>query len=208
VALALPVIDRHIDFISELAAQTRKRTKKTELEIGFTEKRDNLEHIIYFYCHGRGSSDAGVANLTVPGLVLTDDAVTAFDFEAWAAGKDLPNSPFIFINACQGGQMQTMFYKSFAVELLRQGAAGLVGAQIDVPAVFAAEYARQVLEKFFSKGKDRVRMGPLLREVNQNMWDTHNNPLGLVYSLYRGVNCFIDWPESDRQAPGPPPSPA
>ena len=39
-------------------------------------------------------------------------------------------------------------------------------------------------------------MGPLMREVNRAMWDTRNNPLGLVYSLYRGVDCFIDWPKT------------
>jgi hypothetical protein len=40
-----------------------------------------------------------------------------------------------------------------------------------------------------------------LREVNREMWDKHNNPLGLIYSLYRGVNCFIDWTEDTAASP-------
>jgi hypothetical protein len=192
--LKLPVIDAHINFIGGLAGEKRiKRTKKTELAFGFKEERARLERIIYFYCHGHGSSDEAGISLNVPHLVLTDGVITASDFEDWSEGQHLPTSPLIFINACQGGQMQTMFYEHFAKELLKEGAAGVIGPQIDVPAVFASAYGQLVFAEFF--GKAPIRMGPLLLELNRAMWDTHNNPLGLVYSLYRGVNCFIDLAE-------------
>ena len=100
------------------------------------------------------------------------------------------------INACQGGQMTTLFYKSFAKQLLREGAVGLIGPQIDVPAVFASAYGELLLQQFLARSSESVRrLGPLMQSVNQTMWDTHKNPLGLVYSLYHGVNCFIDWPQ-------------
>jgi hypothetical protein len=128
---------------------------------------------------------------------MTDDVVSAYDFERWANGTKLPTSPLVFINACQGGQMTTMFYKSFAVELLHEGVVGLVGTQIDVPAVFAVQYAKEIFEKFFDRPTTKKqRLGPLVRKVNQKLWDQNNNPLGLVYSLYRGINCFIDWTEA------------
>jgi hypothetical protein len=91
--------------------------------------------------------------------------------------------------------MTTMFYKGFAVELLKQGAVGLVGAQVDIPAVFAAEYAARVFRELFTKD-NQVRLGRQLRDTNQDLWVNHYNPLGLVYSLYRGVNCFIDWSQA------------
>lgn len=189
----LPFIAGHITSISELVAAPRiRRTKIAELELDFTNNRASLERILYFYCHGLSTGD-DVSK--PPRLILTDGDIKAADFEYWSKGDTpLPTNPLIFINACQGGQMQTLFYRSFAVTLLKQGAAGLVGAQIDVPAVFAAEYGERVFNAFFKKGKKPVLMGPLLNKVNRAMWDKHNNPLGLIYSLYRGVNCFIDWP--------------
>jgi hypothetical protein len=192
--LKLPVIDSHIRSIGELVAEPRiRRTKKAELKLDFTSKRESLERILYFYCHGRGTGP-DITKPIDPHLILVDGEIKASDFEDWADGdKPLPTKPLIFINACQGGQMQTMFYQSFAVTLMKQGAVGLIGAQIDVPAVFAAEYAERVFRAFLAESKEPVRMGPLLQKVSRSMWDDHKNPLGLIYSLYRGVNCFIDW---------------
>jgi hypothetical protein len=191
-ALELPAIDEHIEFLRGLGVKI-KRTKKSELELVFKRNRRNLERIVYFYCHGHGSGSG--ASISPPYLEMTDGSVSAFDFERWADGAKLPTSPIVFINACQGGQMSTMFYETFAVELLKEGVVGLIGAQIDVPAVFAAQYAKEIFEKFFDrKGTPKQRLGPLVREVNRKLWDKNNNPLGLVYSLYRGVDCFIDWP--------------
>ena len=193
-ALNLPIIDQHIEFLRGLGAKI-KRTKKSELELVFKKNRCNLERILYFYCHGHGSGSGG--SVSPPYLEMADDPVSASDFELWANGAKLPISPLVFINACQGGQMTTMFYKSFAVELLKEGAVGLIGAQIDVPAVFAAQYAKEIFEKFFDRtSTQKERFGPLLKKVNRKLWDTNNNPLGLVYSLYRGIDCFIDWPQA------------
>src|SRR5262249_27491704 len=104
-----------------------------------------------------------------------------------------PSNPLVFINACQGGQMTTLFYKTIAAEFLKQNATAVIGGQIDMPAVFAAEYARRLFTKFLdgSSGR-RIRLGPLMRELAQEFVNDHNNPLGLIYSLYRGVDCFVD----------------
>lgn len=193
ITLQLPAIDEHIEFLRRLGAKI-KRTKKSELELVFKQNRCNLERILYFYCHGHGSESG--SSTSPPYLEMTDDSVSAFDFELWADGAKLPTSPLVFINACQGGQMTTMFYESFAVELLNEGAVGLIGAQVDVPAVFAAQYATEIFEKFFDRANtQKERLGPLIKKVNRKLWDKNNNPLGLVYSLYRGIDCFIDWPD-------------
>jgi hypothetical protein len=194
--LGLPSVDDHFRRIGELPhVALIRRTLKRELEKAFTNEVAGLERILYFYCHGSGANDNGQISLEEAKLSLTDDFVSAADLQEWSGETLLPTNPLVFINACQGGQMTTVFYKSFAVELLKQGAVGLVGAQIDIPAVFAAEYACRVFRDLFTKGK-QIRLGRQLRDANRDFWDTHKNPLGLVYSLYRGVNCFIDWPEA------------
>jgi hypothetical protein len=194
--LELPAtaIDDHVAYMSRLGgSQQITRTKKAELCDDFTIRRGSLERIIYFYCHGTGSTDASNVNLQETHLRMTDDVVTAHDFELWSDDQDLPTTPLVFINACQGGQMTTMFYQTLAAELLKEGAVGLVGAQIDLPAVFAIEYARRLFKRFLKRNQSRIRLGPLIREVNRVLWNAHKNPLGLVYSLYRGADCFIDW---------------
>jgi hypothetical protein len=192
--LDLPVIDKHFHYISSLAGPACiRRALKSELRKAFQEGVARLERILYFYCHGHGATTSSGISLEEPNFSLTDACVSASDLEQWSGATQLPTRPLVFINACQGGQMTTMFYQSFAVELLKQGAIGLLGAQVDIPAVFAAEYARRIFGELLTKG-NQVRLGSLLRDTNQMYWNTYSNPLGLVYSLYRGVNCFINRP--------------
>jgi hypothetical protein len=193
-AFKLPIIDQHVQDIKALVTDgTIQRTKKAELHKAIMDNRDTLERILYFYCHGHGAdSDAG-PDLAKPHLVLSDgETVCADDFLDWADGK-LPTSPLIFINACQGGQMTSMFYETFAAALLNLGAVGLIGAQIDIPAVFAVEYGKRVLSQFLARQGSRTRLGRIMSEANRTFFDQHRNPLGFVYSLYYGVNCFINW---------------
>lgn len=180
-ALGLPAIDQHFDFISKRAGRTCcvRRTTKIQIQEAFTTTRDQLERILYFYCHGRGSTDGRCVNLRETQLIMTDESISAYDLQDWGGDTKLPTAPLLFINACQGGQMTTMFYKTLANEMLRQGAVGLVGAQIDIPALFATVYARCIFRKFLSRRVLPVRLGPLLRYANQLFWKKGNNPLGL-----------------------------
>ena len=184
------IIENHINVILEFAQNRNiKRTKKSKLELAFTRQRRALEPILYFYCHGVCGKDEP------PYLAFSDGNVQASDFQNWSldegdGANSLPTCPFVFINACKSGQIQTMFYRSFADELLREGAVGLIGPQVRVPVVFGSAYAEQIFTRFFT---GNTPMGLLVRDINQEMWDNHNNPLGLVYSLNRGVDCLIEW---------------
>ena len=90
--------------------------------------------------------------------------------------------------------MTTLFYQTVAERLLKKKASGLIGAQIDMPAIFAAEFAQQFFAGFFARqGEDRILIGPVLQAITRELLLKHKNPLGLAYSLYRGMDCFIDW---------------
>ena len=74
------------------------------------------------------------------------------------------------------------------------GASGVIGPQIDIPAVFAAEYAMRFFKGLLgvdNGGPEPV--GILMRRLAREFIDKHNNPLGLAYSLYRGMDCLVDW---------------
>jgi hypothetical protein len=171
-----------------------ERCKKAQLLRDLANK-NFPDRILYFFCHGTGSRDAeGRPNLEQTHLVLSDDPISASDI-AYALRDQvggLASHPVVFINACQGGQMETVFYRAIAAEFLRQNAVGVIGAQIDLPAVFADQYARQFFKALLSPGRKRRRVGPLMRLLTRRFWIKNNNPLGIAYSLYRGLDCFVD----------------
>jgi hypothetical protein len=100
------------------------------------------------------------------------------------------------LNACQGAQLNSVFYQGFANTFLSRDASAVIGPQTEIPAVFAGEFARRFLDAFFAGGRDRD--GNLVRQVGSILWDLrrefldrYNNPLGLLYSLYRGADVFL-----------------
>jgi hypothetical protein len=91
-----------------------------------------------------------------------------------------------------------MFYQTMATEFLRRNAASVIGTQITIPAVFAHQYALRFFKKFLKGSKEnaekidkQVRVGPLMHNLTKEFIDKYRNPLGLVYSLYKGADCFV-----------------
>jgi hypothetical protein len=143
------------------------------------------DQIIYFGCHGRVGSPAG--EYAGPAQLALGDQkpIRTSDFRDWLGVRKFTSNPFVFINACQGGQMSSRFYTAFGPPLLAKGANCLLGPQVDVPAVFAAEYAHRLFERFLRPG---TRLGDVVRDLTREFIDHHQNPLGLIFSLYRGLD--------------------
>jgi hypothetical protein len=169
--------------------------QKTKDELGAALDNDNFsDNVLFFCCHGRGSQVGNQTSLELPALKLTDpDLIYATDLNFWRRRRNgiLPSHPLVFINACQGGQMTNLFYRDVAAEFLKQQAVGLVGTQIDIPAIFACVYAKRFFHKLLDNRNNPMRVGPLMRELTREFIDTYNNPLGLAYSLYHGADCFV-----------------
>jgi hypothetical protein len=198
-------LPRHYAFFqgSGALACTRRETS-AELEKALRSSTFS-DQVVYFLCHGRGAGGPGDPTLGGAGVALSDDVlVRDIELDRWLSGRPLPTEPVVFINACQGGQLATIFYDSLARKFLEKRAKALIGPQVDIPTVFADEYAR----RFFGRllGRDAggpVRMGAIVRDLAREFFDRYRNPLGLVYSLYRGLDCFIDWPSQGPDQPGP-----
>ncbi len=194
--LNVKCIAPQLDFFkSQANIDLVERRRKDELERALSSK-SFADRIVYFCCHGAGARGPDGVSLERARVTLSDGQdITNTEIKYWLRDADgLPSQPVVFINACQGGQLTTIFYETLATELLRQKAVGLVGAQVDLPAVFAAEYAERFFKRFLGGAPgERVRIGPLMRDLAQQFVRDHNNPLGLVYSLYRGADCFVQW---------------
>jgi hypothetical protein len=169
-----------------------RRQWRQELESALRSESFS-DRILYFFCHGLGGGTPDDPTLGDARIALTDgEPIRTVDVENWLDGRSLPSRPFVFINACQGGQPKTIFYETLALLLLKRKALGLIGAQIDLPVLFAEEYARRFFQAFLDPpDSGALPIGPLMRDLTRQFIDAHRNPLGLVYSLYHGLDCYV-----------------
>ena len=137
--------------------------RKEDLTLAFQSGKFSDE-ITYFGCHG------GVPVEGAPYLKLKDgDPITAEDMDGWLPDPAwLRTRPVVFINACRGGKMSSLFFGTFGKKMLAKGANCVIGPQIDMPVEFATEYATRLFEQVLIPGRclgDIVR--DLAREVRQ-----------------------------------------
>jgi len=178
-------------FRSNFAAVVERDTKRHLARAIKSAHYD--DHIVYFGCHG-----TGVSKTTEPAqayLMLTDrDPIRSTDFIAWLDQASMCTTPIVFINACQGGQMSSIFYTSVGNALITHGANCLIGPQIDIPPTYAREYATSFFAEFKlaptrNSGTVRaVRAGDVFQRLAQEGVMNRKNPIGLVMSLYRGID--------------------
>jgi hypothetical protein len=191
----VPCLSRHRAFVDACASRLQYSEWTTKAEVGSALSTCPLkEKIVYFLCHGECSGTSARPSIQIATLEVTDAKIDATDVRKWIPGRLEGNQPLVFINACRAGQLSNLVFRNFtfATEFLKRGAACVVGPQIEVPAVFAGEYGHRFFDQFLS-GKDPApRVGSIIRDLNQFMWQRHN-PLGLVYSLYAGADCHVAW---------------
>lgn len=191
--LSVTSVADQFNLLKTLPLKTTKRTSKAQLAESLQLNPDKDE-IIYFFCHGSGSdSISGVSTDSVQ-LVLSDGAaITPEDIAFWRDNEPLLRNPVVFINACQGGQIGSFFYRGFVQEFLSRKAGCVIGPQIDIPAVFASELASRIFSQWLKKTQKKVRLGPLLKKITQKLYTENKNPLAMTYSLFRGADLHIDW---------------
>lgn len=188
-------------FKSNIAIDTKAITNRQDFKRHFSD--GNLrDQLIYFFCHGKvGSTGDGTLNLESAELSLTDDwAIRASDLPYWRQQQPLKSSPFVFLNACQSAQPESVFFQAFAPIFLQLGANCLVGPQTNVPAVFADEYARRLLKIMLvnNSGEESPRLGVAMRDLARQFLEDCHNPLALIYSSHRGTDVRFKRRTEDR----------
>lgn len=184
-----PFIAPVVDFFTDRAQVTVRRSKN-ELAVALQDPQFN-DHITYFGCHGKVSDgDRGQSY-----LVLGDgEKIYSSEIIGWLTGQPLLSKPVVFVSACQGGQLSSHFYQAFGHHLLQHGARCLVGPQIDLPREFAREYTQRLFTEFLQPD---TRLGDVMRDLAREFADDMRNPLGLIFSLYRGMDVHL-WAEESR----------
>lgn len=180
-----PCVAPMIEFFREHTDVEIRRTRP-QLASSF-ENGCRIEQIVYYACHmtvsGRDGTTVSQAQLRLG----DDEPVRTSDYQAWLADKQFKPGPVVFANGCQGGQLASQFYSSFGAVLLRSGVNCLIGPQVDLPPLFAYEYAH----RFFAEFLRGTRVGDIIQNMTRVLADTCENPLGLVVSLYRGLDTHL-----------------
>jgi hypothetical protein len=140
------------------------------------------DQILYFYCHAISKALGEGAGPDDSSLVLSGDGcVTLEDLNLLASPRQaLSGSPLVFINACESAELSPLFYDGFVPYFMARGARGVIGTECEVPALFAAEWARRFFKHFLT-GRS---LGQVLLDLRREFYYQHNNLLGLLYALY------------------------
>jgi hypothetical protein len=141
------------------------------------------EQILYFYGHAisQGLGESGGSEGS--SLSFSDQKnVTLRDLKLRAPARvPLAGAPLVFINACESAELSPLFYGGFMPYFMEKGARGMIGTECQVPAIFAAEWARRFFERFLTEERP---IGELFLDLRREFYARHNNPLGLLYALY------------------------
>jgi hypothetical protein len=135
----------------------------------------NLEcNILYIHCH----ADADPNN--PENSWLFDSSISTSDIELIWKIENLKGNPFVFLNACEGGQINPLSSYGIIKMFDKLGARGIVGPVCKIPKPLAPEFARV----FFKTFLDKATAGESLINAKKKFIYEYNNPLCLAYTLY------------------------
>lgn len=150
------------------------------------------EDLMYFWCHG--AFEEYGAHRTV-GIRLSDNKVIDADLvhqhrEEFRTSRDSVFRPFVVLNACHAGvPTATAELEYLGRAFVEHGAAGVLGPQIEIPQIFASEYAHAFLDRYLSGTQTA---GEICRALVRHFLDELHNPLALAYLLYCGIDSLLE----------------
>lgn len=148
--------------------------------------------LLYFYCHAASYLPHEPDGVAGSKLMLTDGAITLRDLQDEAPTSEAPlkQAPLIFLNACESAKLSPYFYDGLVPYLITRGARGVLGTEAEIPALFAAEFARELLAKFVGGAQP---IGELLLELRRKHLFKNHNVLGLLYALYCNADVAVHY---------------
>lgn len=191
--LALGSVGRSEDVAQLLAHQSELtvRTRADELVKSLSAVEFD-EDLMYFWCHG--AFEEYGAHSTV-GIRLSDDKVIDADLvhqhrDGFRSSRETVFRPFVVLNACHAGvPTATAELEYLGRAFVEHGATGVLGPQIEIPQIFASEYAHAFLDRYLSGTQTA---GEICRTLARHFLDELQNPLALAYLLYCGIDSLLE----------------
>lgn len=161
----------------------------------------NFLKILYFFTHGDDSSreywnknirgefiQEQQTNSREPLLILTPPppssriAITPANITQFAQNDaQLINSPLVFLNTCESGELYSLEVDSFALSFLELGARGVIVTEEKIWGHFASKVGKTFLNNYI---KEKKTGGKVLLKLRQDLLEKFLNPLGFLYSYY------------------------
>ncbi|MCH5676896.1 CHAT domain-containing protein [Streptomyces gilvus] len=194
---------RAADVAALLARDTHfvQRSRRSELRLALAD-HTLCEHLMYFWCHGHfmpnGAHPPALALRLTDGVPIDADTVRECRHNA---GTDHPFQPFVMINACHAGvPAEGCDPAFFGGALIRAGARGVLAPQVEMPQIFAAEYALEFLTRYLA---GRHTAGEAAHSAARYFADELHNPLGFAYALHCGMDARLERAAQPAEAHGP-----
>jgi len=148
---------------------------------------DAPEHFLYFFCRAESYFPG---DQTRSKIVLSDGDIRLDDLVSKVPASLLPlkQSPLVFLNACQSTQLNPYLYNGLVPYLMSRGIRGVVGTESEVPAPFAADFARRFIQRFATGNQT---LGETLLRLRQEYLSREHNLLGLFYGLYSNGEIIV-----------------
>ncbi len=174
-------VQPQVDFLRNLKGIQLKEYTKLEELFGVLKDEKTAHQLLYLFCHAESNQPGeGVEGSRV---ILADGKATVKDMKR-AASTSRPrmaSAPLVFLNACESAQLSPQVYNGIVPYLIARGARGVLGTEVETPALFASEFARSFIERFAAGGET---IGELLLTMRREYAEQKKNVLGLCYSLY------------------------
>lgn len=190
--LQVDVIKPQQEFLRQLpGVKVSEYATKADL-ISLLRSTQPGPQLLYFYCHAESALPSDPGGVDASQLILSDGPVTLKDLKRLAAlsktEESLQSAPLVFINACESAELSPYFYDGLVPYLIAKGARGVLGTEVNTPALFAAEFARLLLQRFAAGGQP---IGELLLDLRREYLMDKNNVMGLVYALHSGAQVVV-----------------
>ncbi|MFI5852543.1 CHAT domain-containing protein [Streptomyces parvulus] len=171
--------------------QFTERTTYGDL-VSALDKEDLDEQLMYFWCHAEFVSNSSEP----PRLAIRlgegppFDGHTVRDLRARYRWIPTRFRPFVVLNTCYGGVPAGDGDRAFlGRRMIECGAQGVLGPQIEMPQMFAAEYALEFITRFL-QGKETA--GEICHDLARHFALTYRNPLGCAYALHCGMDARME----------------
>jgi hypothetical protein len=156
-------------------------------------KDPNAPPLIYFYCHAVSKfpdEDGGVDDSKI---ALTDGKIMLRELKIKARTSlgTLTRAPLVFLNACESAELSPYLYDGLMPYMIARGVRGMIGTEVETPALFAAEFAKDFIRRFAVGGQP---LGALLLDMRREYLEQKNNVMGLVYALYSSGDVVVQRP--------------
>lgn len=185
-----PVVDRQRAFLVALPGVSMHEYPTGRDLYALLNSRENSAQLLYFYCHAKSTLPGETGGVDSSFVQLSDGPISLRDLKRRArlSADSLRDAPLVFLNACESAELSPYLYDGLVPYFIAKGARGVIGTEVDVPALFAAEFAQTLITRFVAGDQP---IGDLLLSLRQEYLIQHKNVLGLIYALYSSADLVV-----------------